>query len=153
MNANEIKAIIAEKIAGQGNQVDIGNGLAEVLNAIVDIMPSTTEIAREIRTLRGQISFVFESTDSIAQFNQANRTNFGSFEELKNYIEVRMSGSADWAVLRFKVGDEPGFYYLNYYSNVDEIMLLMGGYYGNDSGMGAIVFISDNDISVTTEEI
>lgn len=36
MNVNEIKAIIAEKIAGQGNQVDIGNGLVEVLNALAD---------------------------------------------------------------------------------------------------------------------
>lgn len=36
MTTNEIKAIIAEKIAGQGNQVDIGNGLVEVLNALAD---------------------------------------------------------------------------------------------------------------------
>lgn len=39
MTTNEIKAIIAEKIAGQGNQVDIGNGLAEVLNALADSIP------------------------------------------------------------------------------------------------------------------
>lgn len=33
----EIKALISEKIAGQGNQVDVGNGLTEILNAIVDM--------------------------------------------------------------------------------------------------------------------
>lgn len=36
MTTDEIKAIIAEMIAGQGNQVDIGGALAEILNAIVD---------------------------------------------------------------------------------------------------------------------
>lgn len=39
MTTEEIKAIIAEKIAGQGNQVDIGNGLVEVLNALADSIP------------------------------------------------------------------------------------------------------------------
>ena len=39
MTTNEIKAIIAEKIAGQGNQVDIGGALASVLNAIIDSIP------------------------------------------------------------------------------------------------------------------
>lgn len=36
MNANEIKELVAAKIAGQGNQVDIGGALSEVLNAIID---------------------------------------------------------------------------------------------------------------------
>lgn len=36
MNAEEIKALIAAKIDGQGNQVDIGNALPEILNEIVD---------------------------------------------------------------------------------------------------------------------
>ena len=41
MTTQEIKAIIAEKIAGQGNQVDIGGALAEVLTAIVEKMPES----------------------------------------------------------------------------------------------------------------
>ena len=38
MNANEIKELVAAKIAGQGSQVDIGGALPEVLNAIIDMV-------------------------------------------------------------------------------------------------------------------
>lgn len=37
MTKEEIKALIAERIAGQGDQVDIGGALAEVLDEIVDL--------------------------------------------------------------------------------------------------------------------
>lgn len=37
MTTQEIKDLIASKIAGQGNQVDSGGKLAEILNAIVDM--------------------------------------------------------------------------------------------------------------------
>ena len=36
MTKDEIKTLIAEKISGQGNQVDIGGVLAEILNELVD---------------------------------------------------------------------------------------------------------------------
>ena len=39
MNKDEIKALISAKIAGQGNQVDSGGALDEILNAIVDAIP------------------------------------------------------------------------------------------------------------------
>jgi hypothetical protein len=39
MTKDEIKALIAAKIDGQGNQVDIGGALAQVLNAIIDLIP------------------------------------------------------------------------------------------------------------------
>lgn len=38
MTKDEIKALIAAKIDGQGNQVDIGGTLAQVLNAIIDLI-------------------------------------------------------------------------------------------------------------------
>lgn len=38
MTKDEIKTLIAEKISGQGNQVDIGGALADVLNELVDSM-------------------------------------------------------------------------------------------------------------------
>ena len=38
MNAQEIKDLIQSKIAGQGNQVDSGGALAEILDAIIDNM-------------------------------------------------------------------------------------------------------------------
>lgn len=39
MTKEEIKAFVAAKIAGQGNQVDVGGALAKVLNEIVDAIP------------------------------------------------------------------------------------------------------------------
>lgn len=39
MNKDQIKALISAKIAGQGNQVDSGGALDEILNAIVDAIP------------------------------------------------------------------------------------------------------------------
>lgn len=39
MNKEQIKALISAKIAGQGNQVDSGGALDEILNAIVDAIP------------------------------------------------------------------------------------------------------------------
>ena len=39
MTKEEIKASIAKNIAGQFNQVDISGKLAEILDAIVDLLP------------------------------------------------------------------------------------------------------------------
>lgn len=39
MTKDEIKTLIAEKISGQGNQVDSGGALDAILNAIVDAIP------------------------------------------------------------------------------------------------------------------
>lgn len=39
MTKDEIKTLIAEKISGQGNQVDAGGALDAILNAIVDAIP------------------------------------------------------------------------------------------------------------------
>lgn len=36
MTKDEIKTLIAEKISGQGNQVDIGGALADILNELAD---------------------------------------------------------------------------------------------------------------------
>lgn len=43
MNKDQIKALISAKIAGQGNQVDSGGALDEILNAIVDAIPEAAE--------------------------------------------------------------------------------------------------------------
>lgn len=40
MTKQEIKDLIAAKIAGQGNQVDSGGALAEILDGIIDAMPA-----------------------------------------------------------------------------------------------------------------
>lgn len=44
MTANKIKELVAAKIARQGNQVDIGNVLPDILNAIVDSISTRLKI-------------------------------------------------------------------------------------------------------------
>ena len=51
MTKQEIKDLIAAKIAGQGNQVDIGNALAEVLNALADNVDAAQQAANNIKVL------------------------------------------------------------------------------------------------------
>lgn len=43
MSGQEIKDLIASKIAGQGNQVDIGNALPEILDAIISAIPTNSD--------------------------------------------------------------------------------------------------------------
>lgn len=43
MDTNEIRALIAQKIAGQGSMVDVGGGLPAILNAIVELLPDGDE--------------------------------------------------------------------------------------------------------------
>ena len=38
MTTQEIKALVAAKIAGQGNQVDLGNALSDIINSLCDLI-------------------------------------------------------------------------------------------------------------------
>lgn len=44
MNRDQIKSLINRKIFGQGNQVDLGTALPNILNAIMDLGASTEEV-------------------------------------------------------------------------------------------------------------
>lgn len=39
MTKEEIKALVASKIEGQGNQVDLGSALSAIIGGIVDLIP------------------------------------------------------------------------------------------------------------------
>lgn len=43
MTKDEIKALISAKVAGQGNQVDAGGALPDLLNGILDLIPEVAE--------------------------------------------------------------------------------------------------------------
>lgn len=43
MTKDELKALIAAKIAGQGNQIDAGSTLPAILNGIMDLIPTIPE--------------------------------------------------------------------------------------------------------------
>ena len=88
MTKDEIKTLIAEKISGQGNQVDIGGALADVLNGIVD---SLGNISRGKEFDFGSNLNIDTDTDSIinqwvTDFNDRNGTNFASPYEFAQYF-------------------------------------------------------------------
>lgn len=43
MAKEELKALITAKIAGQGNQVDVGSALPAILNGIIDLIPEVID--------------------------------------------------------------------------------------------------------------
>lgn len=43
MRKTEIQELIKQKIAGQGNQLDVGNALPEILHGIMDLIPTIPE--------------------------------------------------------------------------------------------------------------
>lgn len=44
MTKEELKALVATKLAAQGNQVDLGNVLPTIINELVDMIPSATPV-------------------------------------------------------------------------------------------------------------
>jgi len=44
MTKDEIKALISAKVAGQGDQVDAGGALAQILNGIIDAIPEPVSV-------------------------------------------------------------------------------------------------------------
>lgn len=53
MTTQEIKALIAEKIAGQGSMVDVGGGLPAILNALCDLIPQVPDIPIDVIPITG----------------------------------------------------------------------------------------------------
>lgn len=57
MSKEEIKAAIAEKIAGQGNQLDLSGSLDGILQEIVDIIPDPTPAPEGPLVIEGEIYY------------------------------------------------------------------------------------------------
>ena len=63
MTTQEIKDLIASKIAGQGSAVDAGSALPEILNGIVDLMAAPS---RMIKPLSIRYSHFVDKTENEA---------------------------------------------------------------------------------------
>lgn len=62
MTKDEIKALVAAKIAGQGSMVDVGGGLPTILNEIIDLIPEGGGGGIEPYILKNQ---VFDSEEGV----------------------------------------------------------------------------------------
>ena len=96
MTKEKIKAMIAEKIAGQGSQVDTGGGLAPILDAIVDAIPAGKDmefdgiLGRLIRNAGGAVEISEDEYEKIrrgAEFVDAQN------EVWRKYVFGEMSGA------------------------------------------------------------
>lgn len=98
MNKQEIKDLIAAKIAGQGNQVDSGGALAEILDGIIEAMPSPglEEKRLKMPESTGIFTDPADIADWIGQFNGINTLNVANLQELHDYfINLLKLNSAD----------------------------------------------------------
>lgn len=55
MTKDEIKALVSEKLAGQGNQVDLGNALPIIIDAILAIIPEDVDLPIATSTQLGGV--------------------------------------------------------------------------------------------------
>lgn len=56
MTPEELKALVAAKIAGQGTNVDAGGGLPEILNGIIDLIGSIPAPTQDIVVVDADVS-------------------------------------------------------------------------------------------------
>ena len=102
MTTDEIRALIAKKISGQGSAIDVGNGLEPILNALCDLIDAGGGGgAAEPLVVIGTIdsSFFFTPNSGQPTFAQAkaafeNQGVILKFEETNNMVpfEVRVIG-------------------------------------------------------------
>ena len=134
MTKQEIKDLIAAKIAGQGNQVDIGGVLADILNALAD--GGSTPIRLTATLVEG---------DTLQDLIEAGLT--------KEEIEAAARGERTGVV----IGRE--FYQIaRAYYDVNEWQIAFYSIkYGNDGSieemLGSFVLIDGDIVSITNAEI
>lgn len=61
MSKEEIKALVAAKIAGQGSAIDAASVLPTILNAIVDVIPELAPIAAAVEGLQEDMKYYIAS--------------------------------------------------------------------------------------------
>lgn len=95
MTKEEMKALVSAKIAGQGNQVDLGNALPELLNAIVDSLPERAPITIDLTGYELTNPLETDVTDAIPQGYEpkiGDKVIFGTKTFFVNGVSI-MSGN------------------------------------------------------------
>jgi hypothetical protein len=106
MTTQEIRDLIAKKIAGQGTQVDLGNGLPAILNGILDAVEGAS-----------MEPLIVEGTNSDSRFSES--AGQPTFSE---------------ALEAFNSGRPVFLHFLNEESNTEETVLITSHSVDEDSG-------------------
>ena len=109
MTAQEIKDLIASKIAGQGSAVDAGSALPEILNGIVDAIAAIPEPVS-----------VPNSPLNLSQLGESTLGEYASAEELADALQISEKDLTDLFEGRipFVILHSGGFYNVSVRKNV-----------------------------------
>lgn len=131
MTKEEIKAIVAVKIAGQGTNVDGGGALSGVLNAIIDTIPESGVMPEPKYDLNGVAHDIGE--EGFAKFLGI------SIDKLPDFFKESVIRYGDYILTRVYYSDDP---------QNDAYRAIWGGKTGN---YGATVEIDLSEHNVITE--
>lgn len=94
MTKDEIKALVAAKIAGQGSAIDAASVLPTILDAIVDAIPEVTPAPTpaemlDALTLNSSVDFVTGEVENKSGAEMASALGFQSVTDLYNLFAAK----------------------------------------------------------------
>lgn len=113
MSIQEIRDLIAKKIAGQGTQVDVGGGLAAILNGILDLIPPALPAALLDIPNIDSVSYEAEEITR-GEYNNLSIHPIISYYNGKPYLGVVCSDKQLVGELLSVLGAETAFVYISY---------------------------------------
>ena len=93
MNKEQIKDLIASKIAGQGSAVDAGNALPEILNGLVEIIENQQETITKQKELLDKYFFTGTLTNPLIEVSDSFVTELTDEEFRKLETALVLWGS------------------------------------------------------------
>lgn len=150
MSKEEIKALVAAKIAGQGSAVDAASVLPTILNAIVDVIPELAPIAAAVEGLQDDMKYYIASQ----YFNRFVPSDYADGVEITGEVAQKICagsifyvddeefyGKPLYKVPPFNAQGESGFPMASFvYGLMEDSNTLVDGsiavyvYYVNDTG-------------------
>lgn len=146
MTKEEIKALVAAKIAGQGSAIDSASVLPDILNGIVDLIPAEPAPAPtpgemlSALTLNSSVNFVIGKVENKSGAEMASALGFQSETDLYNLF----SGN----YIRVAFADRVMSIVLNSESEV-----VFGYYTDNSEYLGHLLFEGDDVYNYTGYEV
>ena len=135
MTIQEIRDLIAKKIAGQGTMVDVGNGLPAILNGILDKI-AAIPAPKPIFEFAEIPNFENKTAAEVVALN----IGFNSEAEVDEFFENLFSGGYEYIIIK--------------HTSSYEVRLTYGGghYAGSEKG-GAYINCQKSDPSVISVAI
>lgn len=147
MTKEQLKALVAKGILGQGNQVDIGNILPTLFNEILDMMAEASQVGdladlatdhkSDIVSAINELAGLVESPHFVISFDK-------TADELKEVYEACAENiTLAKNIVFFNANDEL-YYRVNGYAMVSEVLKLHTIMQGDSGLVDTVVNLSSN---------